>query len=60
LRNIFEMSNKFNKIRLKGLNPHISKVRKLNWIKVSKNNQFQFSLKLKRLKTYLIYIYIYI
>ena len=36
LWNTFEMSNKLNKIWLKGLNPRISKDGGLNWFKVSK------------------------
>jgi len=39
LWNTFETSNKPNKIWLKGLNPHISKIENLNWIKGSKRNQ---------------------
>jgi len=35
---VFEISNKLNKIWLKGLNPRISKVGKLNWAKVSKRD----------------------
>jgi len=36
LRNAFEISNKLNKILLKGLNSRISKNERLNWSKVSK------------------------
>ena len=36
LWNVLEMSNKFNKIWLKRLNPCISKDEKLNWSKVLK------------------------
>jgi len=35
---MFETSNKLNKIWLKKLNPHISKVRRLNWTKDSKRD----------------------
>ena len=38
LRNSFEMSNKLNKIWLKGLNSRISKDGRLNWFKVSKRD----------------------
>jgi len=36
LWNVLEISNKLNKIWLKGLNPRISKDEGLNWSKVSK------------------------
>jgi len=32
------MSNKLNKIGLKGLNPHNFEVERLNWVKVSKRD----------------------
>jgi len=35
---VFEMSNKLNKIWLKGLTPRISKEGGLNWSKVSKRD----------------------
>jgi len=33
---VFETSNKLNNIWLNGLNPHIYRVARLNWFKVSK------------------------
>jgi len=36
--NMFEMSNKLNKILLKGLNPNICKVGGLNWVMVSERD----------------------
>jgi len=33
---VFETSNKLNKIRLKGLNPHMYRVDGLNWFKIFK------------------------
>ena len=36
--NTFQRSNKLNKIWLKGLNPHFSKDRKLNPVKISKRD----------------------
>jgi len=36
--NAFEISNKLNKIGFKGLNSRISKVKGLNWIKISKRD----------------------
>jgi len=41
LWNALEMSNKFNKIWLKWLNPRISKDKGLNWSKVSKWTNFK-------------------
>jgi len=41
LWNAFEMSNKPNKIWLKGLNPHILKDEGLNWSKISKWTNFK-------------------
>jgi len=35
---MFDMSNKLNKIWLKGLNLHIYKVGRLNYVKVSKRD----------------------
>jgi len=37
---MFEMLNKLNKIWLKRLNSRIFKVGGLNWVKISKMNQF--------------------
>jgi len=53
------MLDKLNKIWLKRLNPYISKDKILNWLKVSKRNQFQISLKLEGLKKYLTLIIIF-
>jgi len=41
LWNVLEMSNKLNKIWLKGLNPHISKDERLNWSEVWKLTNFK-------------------
>jgi len=41
------MSNKFNKIWLKELNSHIFKVGRLNWFKVSKKINSNFTWKFR-------------
>jgi len=43
----FETSSKFNRTWLKELISRICRIRRLKLVKVSKNNYFQFSLKVK-------------
>jgi len=60
LWNAFEMSNKLDKIWLKGLNSRISKNERLNWSKVLKWTNSKIHLKLRGPKTYLTLLLIYL